>query len=59
MVKVTVPEVEIELEAEKVADLFEQEFSGWCPVCKYERIEAGAVICDTCYAQAQEWRGES
>ena len=44
--------VTIKLSTHQVARLFEQEFDGWCPVCKMAEINLGESICCDCFKQA-------
>lgn len=44
--------VTVELPAETIARMFEDEFDGWCPVCKNETINLGESICCGCFEQA-------
>jgi len=48
-------ETEIELDTAQIADLFEREFEGWCPVCKDQQINEGEVICCECFKAALEY----
>ena len=50
----TVP-VEIELDDVVIADLFDKEFEGWCPVCKDESINAGEIVCCGCFKEAMAY----
>jgi len=45
-------EVNIELDAAQIGDLFEAEFEGWCPVCKNAIINEGETICCSCFKTA-------
>ena len=45
-------EIEIELNVFQVADLFNREFDGWCPVCQNKEINLGEVVCCDCLQQA-------
>lgn len=44
-----------ELEAEQIANLFEEAFDGWCPVCKDQRINEGESLCCDCFKEALEY----
>lgn len=44
-----------ELDAEKIAELFESEFEGWCPVCKNVTINYGETICCDCFKTVLEY----
>ena len=46
---------EVVLEAERIADLFEKEFDGWCPVCKNVTINEEEVVCCECFKSALEY----
>ncbi len=41
-----------ELDTGTIADLFESEFDGWCPVCKNAKINEGEVLCCDCFKMA-------
>ena len=43
---------EAELEAEQIAKLFEDEFEGWCPVCKNATVNKEETVCCDCFKQA-------
>ena len=43
---------EVELDAEQIAGLFDAEFEGFCPVCMYETLNEGEVICCGCFEEA-------
>lgn len=47
--------VEIELETEQIAKLFEDEFGDRCPVCKNVPINDDEKICCECFRQALEY----
>lgn len=39
----------IELDTEKIADLFDLEFDGWCPICKTAPVNTDEMICCNCF----------
>ena len=49
----------IKLDAGRIAKLFEDEFDGWCPVCRNEPINVGEIICDNCFAIAERQRRQA
>ena len=52
MAQVITVTAEAELGAEKIADLFELEFDGWCPACKNVTINVGETVCCSCFKEA-------
>lgn len=44
----------IELDDDDVAELFDEAYDGWCPVCKTESIADGDLICCNCLGNAVE-----
>lgn len=45
-----------ELGTATIADLFDREFAGWCPVCKNVTIDDDEVICNHCFKEAMAYR---
>lgn len=52
MIQTVIKEVEVDLDTAEIANLFEKEFEGWCPVCKTETINEGEIICCSCFENA-------
>lgn len=48
-----------ELDAEQIADLFEREFEGWCPVCKAVTVNVGESICCDCLKEAMAYHANT
>ena len=45
---------EIDLDETQIAALFKDEYEGWCPVCKMERLAGGETICCSCFKKELE-----
>lgn len=52
MAHITLSQQRIELDADQVEKLFSDEFEGWCPVCRNNRVSEGEPICCDCFKRA-------
>lgn len=52
MTQTITQEGQLSLSMSEIADLFETEFDGWCPVCTDQRISDGQTICCECFKRA-------
>ena len=46
----------IELDEDEMNDLVKQWTDGHCPVCLFDEINEGEILCDACFEQAQAYR---
>lgn len=45
-------QLSIVLSDEDVADLFDEAYEGWCPICRNTKVSGGETICCECFREA-------
>lgn len=50
-------EATIELSADEIESLFDEEFAGKCPACRFDKIDQHDVVCCRCLAKARRYHG--